>query len=80
MGRADRPPVDAWTLVHVVAGAAVATAGVPAPVALGGAVLYEVFEPTVWPALTGRRSREETANRVVDVAAFALGLAIVQGR
>jgi hypothetical protein len=59
----DKPALDRWSLIHVVAGLALAQLKVPPALAIGGIVAYELVEPYVWPGW-----RETRRNRVADAA------------
>lgn len=78
LGEADRRNrdfVDAWTWVHVGAGALAAAAGVPAGLFAAGSVAYEVFEQFYERGSNafGTSIPESGANVLGDLAFNALG-------
>lgn len=68
--------VDQWTAVHALAGLGVGLLGASAPVALGGAAVYEVVEYAhEWPrgsVLFGSKRPESIPNVVSDLAVYGL--------
>lgn len=79
----NRAPLDAWTPVHVGAGAVFELAGVAFPLALVMAVGYELAEQVIerseaGQAFFGTQAPESAANVATDLAAFALGFGAVR--
>lgn len=73
----NEAPVDGWTAVHTGMGFGAGLLGLSAPVALGGAVAYEVVEYAhEWPKgskLFGSKRPESGLNIAVDIGVFAFG-------
>ena len=74
---ANVTPVDGWTAVHALSGAAAGLARIPAVPALALSIVYEFVEPPLEAAV--RRAVEMSAapespvNRIMDVLASAVG-------
>jgi hypothetical protein len=77
----NQDAIDRWSAVHALSGLSAGLFGASAPVALGGAVVYEVVEYAhEWPrgsALFGSKRPESFSNVVSDLviygAAYWLG-------
>ena len=70
--------VDWWTVVHFSSGFVASKFGVSEPVALAGAVLYELVEQPVLRSQAGRRffgasGPEVIPNQIIDVLIFWAG-------
>ncbi|MFW5920342.1 MAG: hypothetical protein ACOCUS_00780 [Polyangiales bacterium] len=74
----NRAPVDGWTAVHFVAGAAAGGAGLPWWAAIGVGVVYEGAEQVVERTELGRQlfgsdCPESVANVAVDLTSWMAG-------
>lgn len=74
----NRAAVDPWTIVHFGTGLAAGLMEIPAPIAAGAAVGYEIVEQLferhdVGQALFETSGPESVANAIVDVVVFLAG-------
>ena len=75
--------IDPWTIVHFGVGVAAGLVETPAWIAIGGAVVYEVFEQQLEQTDFGAKlfktsGPESLGNAVVDVGVFAAGYLLAQ--
>lgn len=78
-GRPNEQFFDAFSLAHVTWGAIFELAGVPAPLAIGSSVAFELAENPMkraWPSAFADDTPDAWQNSVGDVASFAAGYAL----
>jgi hypothetical protein len=72
----NKAAVDQWTLGHAAVGAGLALLRVPAPVAVGFAIFFELIEDQLkerMPRIFPNASKDTKANALVDALASAAG-------
>lgn len=72
----NKAPIDQWTLGHIAVGAGMALLRIPAPVAVGFAIFFEMIEDQLkqrMPQVFPNASKDTKANALVDALASAGG-------